>query len=166
MNSVYQFGRNRFIEAVRTGERLPDVLNELLRGGELMLAGGFRAAWDLLEKARQSGIRFSSQTPLYRELFGAPYYRGLTLLSDAQQASDPARRDAYASALVHSIRAIRPYLRFGGRNGPTTKPEPLEIKIVGLPDRVTTSEVVRDSAGNITQTVQHEFDELAEEAGA
>ena len=162
MNATYQFGRDRFLEAVRTGEWLPDVLNELARGGHMMLAGGFRAAWDLLERARQCGFRFSSQTPAYKEIFAAPYYRGLTLLSDAQLAPDSARRDAYASALVDALGAIRPYLRYARNDAPTTKPEPLEIKIVGLPDRLTTSDVVRDQDGNITKTVQHEFDQPAE----
>ena len=163
MNAIYQFGRDRFLEAVRTGEWLPDVLNELARGGHMMLAGGFRAAWDLLERARQCGFRFSSQTPAYKEILAAPYCRGLTLLSDAQLAPDSARRDAYASALVDALGAIRPYLRFvRNESEPTTKPEPLEIKIIGLPDRLTTSDVVRDQAGNITKTVQHEFDRSAE----
>lgn len=125
--------------------------------GDLAFLGALITIAAALHQAQETGVKFVGNLPT---VDGVVYAR-------ARGADDYS---TLANTLLNTAAALRkahPGLQFSFgqcQPGPMdnkpapAKAEPLEVKIVGMPERQTTTTVTRDQEGSITSTIQVETD--------
>ena len=74
----------------------------------------------------------------------------------------------HAGALLSALEGCRRWLVVRQPDPPPApvkapEPAPLKVQIVGMPDRLTSTEIARDAAGNIASSAQIERDAVPHE---
>jgi len=156
-------GYRRFIEAHRRGEDLVKLLNDLLAtrhqgGGAEVLSGALSALMASYDALVAAGCRIhcANDDRVDALLAGPPTARAVAL-SLALNAADGAAASQLLSGIVQAVQALRGYVDW--RDAPD--PQPLAVRVVGMPDRITRTRIERDDAGRIATTQHIEFDALA-----
>lgn len=153
--ALLQSGQVEELNAVLTDARSKD--RHRRDTGSVALAGALVTIADALKEVEKTGIRFSVAIPsvdavLYARSIGGKMHDQVvgTLINavTSLRKQYPGITFSYPRpAAAAPSKAIAP-----------AKPEPLEVKIIGLPERQTTTSVERDSRGNIVKSTQSERD--------
>jgi hypothetical protein len=157
-------GRRRLSDAIRNGEPLADVYNDL--GADYEFSNEARAAFCgavsfgllTLHKLKAAGFKFRGDSFVERDADGAALeFNGLL-----GRGAWPAI-NSKLSALVGALEACRGYMEVADAPpapAAVPEPEPLPVRIVAMPERITDTRIERDAAGNIAASSQIERDAL------
>jgi hypothetical protein len=153
-------GRRRLAAAIRNGEPLAAVYNDLAVDYEFShearsaFCGAVSFGLLTLQKLRSAGFKFRGDTFVERDADGAALeFNGLL-----GRGAWPKINDKLA-CLVGALEAVRNYLQVeDGAPAAVPEPEPLPVRIVAMPDRRTETKIERDAKGNIAASLQIERD--------
>lgn len=125
-------------------------------GQPSLLAGGAQFLADSVASLRQAGVDLST-VPGLDERSVEFLNHGSALMQMELTACDPRdlvwRMTALTATMVHNRKLFAKTEVSVGE--PATKAEPLEVRVVGMPDTRATQVVERDADGEILQTVTH-----------
>jgi hypothetical protein len=155
-------GRRRLADAIRNGEPLAAVYNDLAVDYEFShearsaFCGAVSFGLLTLQKLRSAGFKFRGDTFVERDADGAALeFNGLLGRNAWRAINDKL------ACLVGALEAVRGYLQVeDGAPAPAAvpEPEPLPVRIVAMPDRLTETKIERDEKGNIAASLQIERD--------
>jgi hypothetical protein len=157
-------GRRRLADAIRNGEPIADVYNDLAVDYEFSheARSAFHGAISFglltLNKLKAAGFKFRGDSIVERDADGA----ALELNGLLGRGAWPAINDKLA-CLVGALEAVRGYLEVedaAPAPAAVPEPEPLPVRIVAMPERITDTRIERDAAGNISASSQIERDAL------
>lgn len=168
-----QYGRRQMIDAYQADQDVIRMANDLakttnIQAGRDAFQGALLAAIELLTKAAKAGCcTFGASNAASEDLarrIGAGdasgiWLRYLALLKDGGSDESDTMRSAIFDALDKMRRSGK--VRFSVvevKREAGAETVPMKVEIVGMPERITTSDIERDSAGNIKATAQVEKD--------
>ncbi len=170
MNSEYQalkgYGSRRLFAVWNEGSPFTPLFQKsaehLLGGVSAPLVGMLESTLKIIRTFEQRGVVFQTED-------GKPF-DAVELLIEFQIAANTKNGEVMSECLslvVHVLENLRSSLPPGTTLALNTNPEPVAqvaptlVQVVSLPERVTTTAILRDSDGNITASNQIERDGVA-----
>lgn len=153
-------GAARLVAQVRGRQPAMNVFRELFKDVDTptaaIFSGAVGQALDMLTTARNKGARLSSPDPFVDVVLKLP---GLHLAIELNRMFAKGE----FTRISHVLRAVAGGLDALARSNPEMLEQadtqaPLDVRVVGLPDRVTETSVGRNAAGEITRSTQIETD--------
>ncbi len=169
--TLQDYGSDKLIAAFNSDMPLWPVLHKAVQqasaGEPQPFAGMIGAATGILSKAVALGYRFRDDGAILNEDAAEIQIHTRTLWN----TRDGEGLNRTLTILCNALELLRESLPEGSRiskNSPTPAPLPVqvistapsEVRVVGMPDRQTTSTITRDDEGNIVSTTQLERDRL------
>ena len=108
--------------------------------------GALSCLCDTAISARNAGIRIENDNPLGTSFINS---------SRVKMQIEARREAAYVGMLADVALALRPCLRFKAAE-PTV--QPIDVRVLSMPERIRSTEVERDNRGNIATARQVERD--------
>lgn len=159
MNHEFQLGQSRMEEALSRNEDIGVVLTHLfLLSSRWYLAGATAFLVGCYQKTRDAGLR-----PPVFDAEMATFISGTTssMCIDLNESLRKTDMDKCAKQLTELASAVN-WMRARGSTWSThatpQRPEPIDVRITGLPARITDTKVLRDADMEIVSTTHLEQD--------
>lgn len=157
----YKIGIDAGLEAILKKQPMNQLLNAAVQVGTTptgagMLAGLCESMAGVFDALQKLGHSFKLQTPVGQQIADASPRARRLYIAALSQRIDQASADVLAdlSSAVYSVKDCI----VSATNTPAEPTPAARIEIVAMPERMTETEIVRDSKDNIVQSVQTERD--------
>jgi hypothetical protein len=165
MNDHNALGYRRFIEAIRSGEDLYKILTQLSAtrttqvGGELF-AGAIACLLDTYHSLCEASYKPTNEDRELQEFLVGGRARVAVDISRGLNGGDLHQLAKRLSALVDVVSALRGKLTWRQPEPALpAKPEPLDVRVVAMPDRVTSTTIHRAAESmEVTGSTQIQVD--------
>lgn len=156
-------GAAAFSDTLTSGGCVAKLLNDLSRNQTAQTAGIYSGAVSCLLgtylAVRDAGYKCKSTDPEIDAFLQSPgSVMAAALTQKFAQADGGEWLSVRLSALVAEVVSRREKISRAPAAAAPPAPEPLAVRVVGMPDRVTETSVKYDGSGNIKSTVQTESD--------
>ena len=142
-------GFQRMMDAIRTDEALFDVLCGLMVNkdasvGARLAGGGLLCIVDCYCAMRGVGMTVTCANPALQPFMDGSKGRIMCEVEQGCGALDQALIQAQLKALCSAVSQVRKQISFSVTVPEAVKAEPLSVRIVGMPERITSQSIERD----------------------
>jgi hypothetical protein len=157
--NLYETGYWRVADAVKSGEPVYRVLNEMV-SVRAMLSGGVSCLASAFLALRKSGVTFSWVDPEVHSFLNGSDMRILADLSTGLNGGDVPLTSRKLSAMASIVTKLGDRFNFGEPKAAAAPLPalPLEVRVVSMPQRESETEIHRDATGAIVRSVQRTSD--------
>lgn len=159
MNHEFQLGQSRMEEALSRNENIGDVLTNLFSlSSRWYLAGATSFLVECYQKARDAGLN-----PPVFDVEMATFISGTSSLmridlNESLNGTDNAMKAKQLTELASAVHWLRARGLTWSTHATPQRPAPIDVRITGLPARITETKVFRDENLEITGTTLLERD--------
>ena len=157
-------GFERMMDAIRTGEVLFDVLRGLMANkdaaaGAKLAGGGLMCIIECYAAMRASGMTVTCPNASLQSFMDGSRGRIICEIVQGCGAVNQSLLQLHVAALCSAVSQVRKQISFSDAVPKAINVEPLPVRLVSMPERITTMSVARDPETlEITSTTQRQVD--------